>query len=166
MRNRSVVLLLWCALLVSGCTSGYMQYYKPQTQDETIIVSMLMKIPNGIKARSVDMILQPYSEDVYVGNFSKYLGVASQAAPLSVTKADLREIYGSVFRVSKDISMDVKNFQLHVSGDRAVAEARTELLFKKEASRGEERQDLFTNDVTWRMRKTPTGWKIVEEIWQ
>ena len=49
---------------------------------------------------------------------------------------------------------------------RAVAEARTELLFKMEAGRGERREQVFVNDVTWRLRRTPGGWKIVEEIWQ
>ncbi len=166
MRSRLVVVGVCLILLASGCASTSLQSYKPNNQDETIIVSLLTRIPNGIKSRSVDMILQPYAEDVYIGNFQKFLGVASPTAPLSLSKPDLREIYANVFRASKDISMDVKDFRLHVSGDRAVAEARTELLFKKEAGRGEDRQELFTNDVIWRMRKTPYGWRIVEEIWQ
>lgn len=167
MRNRLVLLGLWLTLVVNGCASGpTLETYKPKSQDEALIISMLIRIPNGIKARSVDMILMPYAEDVYVGNFQKYLGVAGPTAALSLSKPDLRDTYASVFRVSKDISMDVKDFRLHVGGDRAVAEARTELLFKKEARRGEDRQDLFTNDVTWRLRKTPAGWRIVEEIWQ
>ena len=167
MRCRLVMLGLWLTLLASGCAGGpNLQSYQPKGQDETIIVSMLMKIPNGIKSRSLDMLMQPYADDVYIGNFQKYLGVAGPTAALSLSKPDLRDTYASVFRVSKDISMDVKDFRLHVGGDRAVAEARTELLFKKEARRGEDRQDLFTNDVTWRLRKTPAGWRIVEEIWQ
>lgn len=167
MRYRLVLLGLWLTLVVSGCASGpTLETYKPKNQDEALITSMLMRIPNGIKARSLDMILQPYAEDVYVGNFQKYLGVAGPTAPLSISKRDLREIYTEAFRGSKDISMDVKNFRLAVSGDRAVAEALTELLFRREAGRGEARQEVFRNDVTWRMRRTPNGWRIVEEIWQ
>jgi ketosteroid isomerase-like protein len=167
MRYRLVLLGLWLTLVVSGCAGGStLESYKPKNQDEAFIVSMLMRIPNGIKARSLDMILQPYAEDVYVGNFQKYLGVAGPTAPLSLSKPDLREVYYQVFRAAKEISMDVKNVRLTVSGDRAVAEALTELLFKREAGRGENREELFRNDVTWRMRRTPNGWKIVEEIWQ
>jgi ketosteroid isomerase-like protein len=167
MRYRLVLLGLWLTLVVSGCVGGStLETYKPKNQDEAFIISMLTRIPNGIKARSLDMILQPYAEDVYVGNFQKYLGVAGPTAPLSLSKSDLREVYYQVFRASKEISMDVKNVRLTVSGDRAVAEARTELLFQREAGRGEEHQELYRNDVTWRMRRTPNGWRIVEEIWQ
>lgn len=167
MRYRPVLLGLTLALVVSGCVGGStLETYKPKNQDEAFIISMLMRIPNGIKARSLDMILQPYAEDVYVGNFQKYLGVAGPTAPLSLSKPDLREVYYQVFRASKEISMDVKNVRLTVSGDRAVAEAQTELLFKREGGRGEAHEELFRNDVTWRMRRTPNGWRIVEEIWQ
>lgn len=167
MRYRLVALGVWLALLASGCGgSSSLGAYRPKNPDEAFIVSMLMRIPNGIKARSLDMVLQPYADDVYVGNFQKYLGVAGPSAPLSISKSDLREVYNQVFRASKDVSMDVKSFRLTVMGDRAAAEARTELLFKREAGRGENREELFRNDVTWRMRRTPNGWKIVEEIWQ
>ena len=166
MRYRLVPLGLWLTLVVSGCAGGStLETYKPKNQDEAFIVSMLMRIPNGIKARSVDVIMQPYADDVYIGNFQKYLGVAGPSAPLSISKPDLREVYNQVFRASKDVSMNVKNVRVTVSGDRAVAEAQTELLFKREARRGENREELFRNDVTWRMRRTPNGWKIVEEIW-
>jgi ketosteroid isomerase-like protein len=166
MRYRLVPLGLWLTLVVSGCAGGStLETYKPKNQDEAFIISMLVRIPNGIKARSLDMILVPYAEDVYVGNFQKYLGVAGPSAPLSISKPDLREVYHQVFRASKDVSMNVKNVRVTVSGDRAVAEAQTELLFKREAGRGENREELFRNDVTWRMRRTPNGWKIVEEIW-
>jgi len=167
MRYRLVLLGLWLALVVGGCASATLETYKPKNQDEAIIISMLMRIPNGIKARSLDMVLQPYADDVYVGNFQKYLGVAGPSAPLSISKSDLREVYNQVFRASKDVSMDVKNFRfVSLSGDWAVTEARTELLFKREAGRGESRQEVFRNDVTWKLRRTPNGWKIVEEIWQ
>ncbi|MBS1116071.1 MAG: hypothetical protein H6Q87_455, partial [candidate division NC10 bacterium] len=48
--------------------------------------------------------------------------------------------------------------------DRAVAEAYTELLTKIEAGRKENRQDVIRNEVTWRLRRSPLGWKIHEEI--
>lgn len=167
MRHRSLAVAIALALAASGCVSGSsLESYRPKNQDEALVVSMLLKIPNGIKARSVEMILQPYAEDVYVGNFQKYLGVAGPTAPLSISKRDLRGVYTEVFRGAKDVSMDVKNFRISVSGDRAVAEARTELLYKFEAARREAKQELFVNDVTWRLRRTPAGWKIVEEIWQ
>jgi ketosteroid isomerase-like protein len=47
-----------------------------------------------------------------------------------------------------------------------VALARTELLLKHEGGRRDEKEQLFVNDVTWRLRRTAGGWKIVEEIWQ
>ena len=167
MRYRLVLLGLWLTLVVSGCATGpTLETYKPKNQDEALIISMLIRIPNGIKARSLDMILVPYAEDVYVGNFQKYLGVAGPTAPLSISKSDLREVYNQVFRSAKEVSMDVKNVRVTVSGDRAVVEARTELLFKREVGRKEEREELFRNDVTWRMRRSPNGWKIVEELWE
>jgi hypothetical protein len=167
MRYRFVVLGLWLALLASGCVSGSnLEAYRPKNPDEAFIVSVLMRIPDGIKARSVDVIMQPYANDVYIGNFQKYIGIAGPAAPLSISKRELRLAYTDLLKVSKDISMDVKNFRLNVSGNRAVAEARTELLLKLEGTRYEERQQIYRNDVTWRMQRTPAGWKIVEEIWQ
>ena len=167
MRYRSLAVGLLLALVVSGCvTSSSLESYRAKNQDEAQVVATLLKIPNGIKARSVDMVLQPYAEDVYVGNFQKYLGVAGPTAPLSISKRDLRGVYTEVFRGAKDVSMDVKNFRVSVSGDRAAAEARTEMLYKVEAARREAKQQLFVNDVTWRLQRTPAGWKIVEEIWQ
>lgn len=167
MRYRSLVGELLLALAISGCAgSSTLEAYRPKGQDEAQLVSILMRIPNGIKAKSLDLIMQPYADNVYVGNFQKYLGVASPTAPLSISKSELRDVYSQIFRNAKDVSMDVKNFQINVSGDHAVAQARTELLYKFEAGRREARQQLFVNDVTWRLRRTPAGWKIVEEIWQ
>ncbi|GEM_PF-817985 len=167
MSHRSLALGVLLVLAASACvSSSTLEGYRAKNQDEALVVTMLLKIPNGIKAKSVEMLLQPYAEDVYVGNFQKYLGVASPTAPLSISKRDLRGVYAEVFRGAKDISMDVKNFRISLSGDHAVAQARTELLYKFEAGRREARQQLFVNDVTWRLRRTPAGWKIVEEIWQ
>jgi ketosteroid isomerase-like protein len=168
MRYRFVVLGLWLALLASGCvSSSNLESYRPKNQDEAFIVSMLTRIPDGIKARSVDVIMQPYADDVYIGNFQKYIGVAGPTAPLSISKRDLRQAYTELLKASKDITMTVKDFRLvSVSGDLAVAEARTELFMHLEATRYEQREQTYLNDVTWRMRRSPAGWKIVEEIWQ
>jgi hypothetical protein len=154
------------AFATAGCASTNLDTYRPKDQDEAQIVSMLLRIPEGIKGRSVSLVTLPYAEDVYVGNFQKYLGVASPTAPLSLSKADLRTAYFELFRSVKDISMDVKDFRLTRSGDRAVAEARTELLLKLEGGRKERKEQVFVNDVTWRLRRTPGGWKIVEETWR
>ncbi|MBI3121739.1 MAG: hypothetical protein HYZ03_05615, partial [candidate division NC10 bacterium] len=98
MRHRSLAVGLLLTLVVSGCaTSSTLEGYRAKNQDEALVVSMLLKIPNGIKARSVEMILQPYAEDVYVGNFQKYLGVAGPTASLSISKRDLRGVYTEVF---------------------------------------------------------------------
>ncbi len=166
MRYRSVVLSFGLMLAASACAPQTIETYKPKDQDEAIIVSMLMRIPDGIKARSVDLILQPYADNVYVGNFQKYIGVAGPTAPLSLSKRDLRMAYTDLLKSSKNISMIVRDFQLNVSGNRAVAEARTELILHVEAAKKEERQRTFLNDVLWRMQHTAAGWKIVEEIWQ
>ena len=167
MRQRILPVGVLLAFAVSGCAaSTKLATYRPKDQDEAQIVSMLLRIPEGIKDRSVNLVMLPYAEDVYVGNFQKYLGVASPTAPLSLSKADLRVAYSELFRSVKDISMDVKDLRLTLSGDRAVAEARTELLFKLEGGRKERKEQVFLNDVTWRLRRTPGGWKIVEEIWQ
>jgi ketosteroid isomerase-like protein len=153
-------------LATSGCAPQNLETYKPKDQDEVFIVSALLRIPEGIKSRSVDMIMQPYADDVYVGNFQKYLGVAGPTAPLSLSRQELRAAYAELLKASKEISMTVKDFRLTVSGNRATAEASTELLLKREATKKEAKEDFFRNEVTWRMRHTPAGWKIVEEMWQ
>ena len=167
MRHYQLAWLLWLIVLLSGCASHpSLVSYQPKNPDEARVVATLLKIPNGIKARDLDLILQPYADDVYVGNFHKYLGVAGPTAPLSISKADLRSVYTQVFRSAKEVEMDVKDFQLTLTGDRAVAQAATELLFKVERGRGEKGKEIFRNEVTWRLRRTPAGWKIVEEIWR
>jgi len=50
--------------------------------------------------------------------------------------------------------MDITEFRLTVSGDRAVAEGRMEVLYKLEVGRGEARSDYIRNDVTWRLKRT------------
>lgn len=167
MRRTPTALSLLLAVAITGCAvSPKLESYRPKDADESAIVSTLLKIPYGIKAKALDVLLLPYAEDVYVGHFYKYLGVASPTAPLSISRADLRVAYAGLFRASKEISMDVKDFRLSITGERAVALARTELLLTHEGGRREEKEQLFINDVTWRLRRTAGGWKIVEEIWQ
>lgn len=166
MRYRSLALSIGLFLAASACAPAGIETYKPKDQDEAFIVSMLMRIPNGVKAKSVDVIMQPYADDVYIGNFMKYIGVASSTAPLTISKRELRAAYTELLKSSKDVSMTVKDLRLSVSGNLATAEARTELLLKVEATKYEERNQTYLNDVVWRMRRTPAGWKIVEEIWQ
>ena len=167
MRGAFVAVGLWTSLALSGCAPQGLETYQPRSADEAAVVAAIQKIPNGVKAGSVEMILQPYADDVYVGNFQKYLGVAGPSAALSVTKADLAMIYNQVLRSAKKVSMEVKDFRVvSLTSDRAVVEASTELVFKYEVGRREQKQDAYRNGVTWRLRRTAAGWKIVEEIWQ
>jgi ketosteroid isomerase-like protein len=154
------------ALILSGCASTTIQSYQPKTQDEALVLATLMKIPNGIKDRSLDLIMQPYAEDVYIGNFQKYLGVAAPDAPLKISKQELRQVYARLFKDVKTLSMTVTDFHVNVSGDRAVAQGRTTLSYKVEGGRGEKRDEVLPNDVLWRLQHTPNGWKIKEEIYQ
>jgi hypothetical protein len=157
---------LLLAFTVSGCATASLDSYQPKNQDEAQIVTSLMRIPNGVKSRSVELLMQPYADDLYVGNFHKYMGVADRTTAGRLSKAELRAAYDELFRAVKDISMDVKDFRLTLTGDRAVVNARTDLLFKREAGRGEKKTgDVIVNQVTWRLRRTPVGWKIFEEIW-
>ena len=166
MTFRAIALSVGLLLTASGCAPVTIETYKPKDQDEAFIVSSLMRIPNGVKAKSLEIMMQPYADDVYVGNFSKYIGVAGPSAPLNISKRELRAAYTDLFKASKDITMTVKDLRLNVSGNAATAEASTELLLQLEATKKEERQQTYRNDVLWRMRRTAGGWKIVEEIWQ
>jgi len=163
---RFLVATLCLALAASACSGTSLRSYKPKGSDEELIVATLMKIPNGIKAKSVDVLMQAYADDLYVGNFNKFLGVATDTSAMRIGKPELRQAYIQVFRSPnvKDISMDVKDFRLIVQGDRAVAEANTELLVKLEAGRKESREDLTRNEVTWRLKRGPLGWRVQEEI--
>jgi ketosteroid isomerase-like protein len=163
---RFVVVALWLALVATGCAGISLESYKAKNTDEENIIATLKRIPNGIKARSVDILMQAYADDLYVGNFNKFLGVATDTSAMRVGKPELRQAYTQVFRAPnvKEISMDVRDLQLTVQGDRAVAEAYTEILTKLEAGRKESRQDVVRNEVTWRLKRGPLGWKIHEEI--
>jgi ketosteroid isomerase-like protein len=140
--------------------------YKPKTDDETRIVSILMRISKGMEIKSIEVLMLPYADDVYIGNFQKYIGLSSPGAPTRVSKLELTQAYVQLFKSTKELSMDVTDFRLTVSGDRAVAEGRLEILYKIEAGRKEARSDYIRNDVTWRLKRTPLGWKIVEEVYQ
>ena len=164
MTYRLLAAALWLALVVAGCAGTSLQSYKPKNDDETLVVAALMKIPTGVNTKSVEVIMQPYDDDLYVGNFHKYLGVAGAQASMRIGKPELRQAYTQVFRSVKEISMDVRDFRLHLQGDRAVAEAWTEMLIKVEAGRRESKQDVVRNEVTWRLKRGPMGWRIYEEI--
>ena len=163
-KRRFLVATLWLALVATGCAGTSLESYKPKGSDEEIIVATLMKIPNGIKAKSVELVMQAYADDLYVGNFNKFIGMATDASAMRIGKPELRQAYAQTFRAVKEISMDVRDFRLLVQGDRAVAEAWTELLVKVEAGRKESRDNLFRNEVTWRLKRGPLGWRVQEEI--
>ncbi len=166
MRGTLIALSLLLTVAIAGCAmTQKLESYRPKDADESAIVATLLKIPYGVKTKAVDVLLLPYAEDVYVGNFSKYVGAAGPSAPLTINRAELRHVYSELFRFAKTLSMDVKDFRLTVTGERAVALARTELLVTQEGGSRQEREQLFVNDVTWRMRRTAAGWKIVEEFW-
>ncbi|OGB95884.1 MAG: hypothetical protein A2Z31_03175 [candidate division NC10 bacterium RBG_16_65_8] len=164
MSYRLLAATLWLTLVVAGCAGTSLQSYKPKNNDETLVVAALMKIPTGINAKSVEVLMQPYDDDLYVGNFHKYLGVAGAQAAMRIGKPELRQAYTQVFRAVKEISVDVRDFRLTLQGDRAVAEAWTEMLIKVEAGRRESKQDVVRNEVTWRLKRGPMGWRIYEEI--
>jgi len=163
-----LVIPLAVGLLLAGCVVGTsLTGYTPKTPEEAPIVSTLQRIPNGVKARSVEIIMQAYDENVFVGNFHKYLGVAGPGSPTSLRGRDeVRQVYHGILRSVKDISLDVRDFRLTVSGERAVATGWIEMNMKLEAGRGEPRSETVRNNVTWRLRRTPRGWKIVEEVFE
>jgi hypothetical protein len=166
MRGIRTALSLLLVVAIVGCATGStLESYRPKNTEETAIVSALLKIPYGVKTKALDILLLPYAGDVFVGNFNKYVGAVGGSAPLTVSKAELRSLYAELFRNSKTLSMDVKDFRLNVMGERAVVLATTELMLTSEGGKREEKERLLVNEVTWRLRRTAAGWKIVEEIW-
>ena len=166
MISRMMAVSLSVALIATGCASMSLKSYKPKTDDETQVISVLMRISRGMEIKSVETLMQPYADDVYIGNFQKYLGVASPGAATRISKPELAQAYLQLFKSTKELSMDITEFRLTVSGDRAVAEGRVEILYKIEAGRKEARSDYIRADVTWRLKRTPLGWKIAEEVFQ
>ena len=166
MTSRMTAMTLSVALIATGCASMSLKAYKPKTEDEAQVVSVLMRISKGMEMKSVETIMLPYADDVYIGNFQKYIGVSSPGAPTRVSKLELTQAYVQLFKSTKELSMDITELRLTVSGDRAVAEGRVEILYKIEAGRKEARSDYIRNDVTWRLKRTPLGWKIAEEVYQ
>jgi ketosteroid isomerase-like protein len=164
--SRITAMTLCVALIATGCASTSLKSYKPKTDDETQVVSALMRISRGMEIKSMETLMQPYADDVYIGNFQKYIGVSSPGAPTRVSKLELAQAYLQLFKSTKELSMDITEFRVTVSGDRAVAEGRVEILYKIEAGRKEARSDYIRNDVTWRLKRTPLGWKVVEEVYQ
>jgi ketosteroid isomerase-like protein len=166
--RRILIVPLAVAILLAGCATGTsLTGYSPKTPEERLIVSTLQRIPAGVGTRSIETILQAYDDNVYVGNFHKYLGVAGPGSPTSLRgREQVRQVYASILRSVKDISLEVRDFRLTVSGERAVATGWIEMTLKMEAARGEPRSELVRNNVTWRVRRTPAGWKIVEEVFE
>jgi ketosteroid isomerase-like protein len=161
---RRVLCSLWLALIVTGCAGNTLQSYRPKNNDESLVVATLMKISAGISSKSVDTVMQAYADDAYVGNFNRYLGVSTDRSAVRIGKPELRQAYAQTFRAVKEISMDVKDFRLTVQGDRAVAEAFTELIVTQEGGRKEAKQNIVRNEVTWRLKRGPMGWRIQEEV--
>ena len=153
------------ALLLGGCATT-LEHYKAKSPEESLVLTTLMRIPNGIRAKSVEAIMLAYADDAYIGNFNKFIGVANPGGRNSLKKQELRGVYLDIFKGTKDVSLDVKEFSLSVSGDRAVAQGHTELLLKMEGGRQDKREDIIRNDVLWRLQRTPHGWRIKEEIYQ
>lgn len=164
MKVRRALCGLCFALVVTGCAGTTLQSYQPKNTDESLIVATLMRIPAGISTKSVETLMQAYDEDAYIGNFHKYLGVATDRSAYRIGKPELRQAYTQTFRAVKEISVDVKDFRLTVQGDRAVAEAFTELIVTQEAGRKEAKQNIVRNEVTWRLKRGPFGWRIREEV--
>ena len=166
MTSRMMAMILCVALVATGCASTSLKSYKSKTDDESQIISVLMRISKGMEIKSMEVLMQPYADDVYIGNFHKYIGVSSPGASIRVSKLELAQAYLQLFKSTKDLSMDITEFRLTVSGDRAVAEGRLEILYKIEAARKEARSDYIRADVTWRLKRTPLGCKIFEEVYQ
>ncbi len=169
MSARAVVIHLCVALAVCGCAANSLQNFKPKDGDEAQIVALMRRIPDGIKARSLTVLMLPYTEDLYVGNFHKYLGIAVPGAPIRISKAELRQVYAQFFKNSKEFSADIRDFQVLVKGDRATAEGTLDVQYKLEGEvrvKKEDREAVISNPVVWRLRRGPDGWRIYEEVYQ
>jgi hypothetical protein len=163
--RRLVVFCLALCLFATGCATT-LENYKANSAEEAQVLAALMRIPNGIKARSVETILLAYADDAYIGNFYKNIGIASPGERTSMKKADLRYVYADLFKNTKDVALEVKGFRLSVSGNRAVAEGDAEFLLKLEGGRQDKREEILRNSILWRLQRTPHGWRIKEEIYQ
>jgi ketosteroid isomerase-like protein len=168
MLRKLTLLTLAGLVILAGCGGPpKLVSFKAKNQDEAVIASQIMKIQSGLNMKSVDLMMQPYMEDAYIGNFHKYLGIASPGAFRSISKSQLRGAYSDLFRGVKEISMEIVDFQLTVAGDRAAAQGRIEMVYKIEKGKGERKDpDVLINEVIWRLKRTPEGWKIQEEIFQ
>jgi hypothetical protein len=90
--RRFVFCCLAFALLAGGCAAT-LENYKAKSPDEAQVLTTLMRIPNGIRARSVDTLLLAYADDAYIGNFHKNLGMANPGGRTTLKKQDLRAVY-------------------------------------------------------------------------
>jgi ketosteroid isomerase-like protein len=166
-RYGTLIVGLLLALTLSSCISRYdIRNFEPKNTEEAQVLSALLKIPTGINSKTIEIVMQPYAEDVYIGNFHKYLGIAAAGAPRTISKADLRSAYTQLFKSVKGLRLDLVNFSLTATPDRATAQARMELQLNLEATKLDPKQETLRNDVLWRLRRTPSGWRIEEEIYE
>lgn len=165
MTHRFVMCCLAFALLAGGCATT-LENYKAKSPDEAQILTTLNRIPNGIRARSVETILLAYADDAFVGNFHKNLGVANPGGNTTLKKPELRYVYADMFKNTKDVALQIREFQLTVSGDVAVARGNAEMIIKIEGGKYDKRENTIVNEILWRLRRTPYGWRILEEIYQ
>jgi len=167
-RVRTISLAFGTVLALAACSPVTISNYSPKSADEEQIVQVFKRMAQGVSSRSPDLIMQAYADDVYVGNFNKWTGVSRERQNTTLDKAGLKQVYTKLFKATgvKDIAMEVTNFTLTVTGDRAAAEGRTEFKLRLEGGRKEVRDDTIRNDVVWRMKRGPAGWKIVEEVYQ
>ena len=100
MISRMMAVPLCTALIVTGCAGVSLKSYKPKTDDETRIVSILMRISKGMEIKSIEVLMLPYADDVYIGNFQKYIGVSSPGAPTHVSKLELAQAYLQLFKAT------------------------------------------------------------------
>jgi ketosteroid isomerase-like protein len=162
--HRFLLVGLLSVLLLGGCATT-LENYKAKSPEEELVLTTLRRIPRGIQVQSVDHIMLSYADDLYVGNFHKFLGVPNPGGMNTLTKANLRVVYKELFEGSKGASLEIRDFRLSVSGNRAVAEGISEILLKLEGSKKDKREEMIRNEVLWRLQKTPHGWQIKEEIY-
>ena len=169
MGARALALWFSVAIAMTGCAANSIENFKGKNSDETQIAGLIRRIPDGIKARSLNIVMLPYTDDVYIGNFHKYLGIAALGAPIRVSKNELRQVYTQFFKNSKEFSADIRDFQVTVQGDRATAEGLLDVQWQLQGEvkvKKDERQVTIQNPVLWRLRRGPDGWRIYEEIYQ
>jgi len=67
---RALALWFSVAIAMAGCAANSIENFKGKNSDEAQIAGLIRRIPDGIKARSLNVVMLPYTEDVYIGNFT------------------------------------------------------------------------------------------------